>query len=301
MSAPVIVIGSDDFVGRRIAARLGTSVSRVSATDASQLAAALAGCSAVVNNMTGAAARLRQNAEALAHAVAACGNPALRVVHLSSMAVYGSATGTVNEDTPLLGDLGDYSSARVAAEHSLRAVADRVTVLRLGVDYGAGGSQWTVRIARLLRQRRLGDMGVAGDGTCNLVHVDDIALAVERALQTETAAGCAFNLAMSAPPLWNEYLTRFAIALHAVPVRRITARRRKIESKLLAPPLKVLEILGGRLRIPGRMLPPPIPGSLLRTLAHDIRLDSRRAENLLGMQWMSLDAGLREALAGGSC
>ncbi len=36
----------------------------------------------------------------------------------------------------------------------------------------------------------------------------------------EAAGGQAFNLAMSGPPTWNEYLVRFARALHAVPVAR---------------------------------------------------------------------------------
>jgi nucleoside-diphosphate-sugar epimerase len=168
-----------------------------------------------------------------------------------------------------------------------------VVVLRLGVEYGVDSPHWSQRIARLLRQRRIGDLGAAGDGYCNLVHVEDVALAVERALSVPDAHG-AFNLAMPEPPTWNEYLLRFALALRAVPLRRIGRRRLSLESKVLAPPLKVIEILAQRLRVPARFAVPPISGSLAQVFGHEIRLDSHRATQVLGMTWRNLDAELHD-------
>jgi nucleoside-diphosphate-sugar epimerase len=150
-------------------------------------------------------------------------------------------------------------------------------------------------MARLLLARRLGDLGAAGDGYCNLVHVADVAKAVTRALEDRRADGGVFNLSTPEPPTWNEFLIRYATALRAVPVRRISRRRLKIEAKLLAPPLKIAEILGRACKLDVRSLPPPIPPSLLRLMSQEIRLDTRRVESALGLRWRDLDATLAES------
>jgi hypothetical protein len=107
--------------------------------------------------------------------------------------------------------------------------------------------------------------------------------------------GQAFNLAMADPPTWNEYLIGFARALEAVPVARIGRRRLKIESKLLAPPLKIAEILCHKARISSIGLPEAIPPSLLRLFRQDMRLDVTRAEQSLQMRWTALAEGLQHS------
>jgi nucleoside-diphosphate-sugar epimerase len=302
MKPRVLIVGNADFmreaVRRRLAASVDVQLSEAvpRPDDAKQIAEALASCDAVVNSMNGSAAAIQRNADALAAALDANGKP-VRVVHLSSMTVYGPVEGTVDEEAPLHAGLGAYAAARVAAEEALRRAAPQATMLRLGVEYGPDCPAWTLRIARLLRQRRLGDLGAAGDGCCNLVHVDDVALAVERALATPAAAGQAFNLAMPHAPTWNDYLIRFALALRAVPVRRVGRRRMKIETKLLAPPLKIAEILATKLGAPAFATPPPISGSMAHTFSQDIRLDARRAGEVLGMAWRDLDSELRNIAA----
>ena len=101
---------------------------------------------------------------------------------------------------------------------------------------------------------------------------------------------------MREPPTWNEYLVSFGRALGATPVAAIGSRQLKIETRLLAPPLKIAEILCGKLHIPLR-LPEPIPPSLLHLWSQDIRLDSSKAEQVLKVQWTDLEAGLRESAA----
>jgi 2-alkyl-3-oxoalkanoate reductase len=306
-----LVLGANGFIGRAVVARLARSNSvtpicgvrrrsiasagapeqrSVDALQAQSIAAAAGGVDCIVNCVAGDVATLVGSTRAILDVARNAGKP-LRVIHLSSMAVYGSAVGRVDESAPLRGDLGAYSQAKVRAEE-IAVSYPNVVSLRPGCVFGPRSDQWTVRYARLLLAWRLGDLGPAGDGQCNLVDVADVAEAVLCAIQDPGVSGRAFNLATLEALSWNEFLTRFAIALRAVPVRRIGARRLKIEGKLLAPPLKILEIFGGK--IGARRLPPPIPNSLLRLMAQDIKLDSRRAQDDLGVHFKSVDQMLAE-------
>jgi 2-alkyl-3-oxoalkanoate reductase len=144
-----------------------------------------------------------------------------------------------------------------------------------------------------LCSRRLGDLGEAGDGLCNLVYVDDVANAVASALHTPGIEARMFNLGMPSVPSWNDYFSQYARALGAMPVRRISGARLAIEQYCFAPPLKVLE-LAGRLGIAHRILPPPpIRPWLLETCRHRIGMAVTRAEEALGMQWTPLGEGLK--------
>lgn len=210
------------------------------------------------------------------------------------MTVYGSARGIVTEESPLLPDLGPYSQAQCDAER-LAAANPNTIRLRPGCEYGPDCPQWTERVARWLLRRRLGDLGAGGDGFCNLLFIEDLVAAILAALRRPELGGRAFNLALPAPPTWNEYFIGFAKALGAVPVRRVTRRRLTLETKLLAPPLKVAEMLIGRMGVAPAGLPPAIPPSLLRLCRQEIRLDVRQAEVALGMQWTALENGLLRA------
>jgi len=262
----------------------------VDATQADAVAAALTGIDGVINCVAGDAEVIGRNAAALFGAAARLA-AAPRIVHLSSMAAYGTTVGLVEESAPLRGDWDPYSQAKAAAESQAAAYPASV-ILRPGIVYGPGSPWWSDRIARLLVARRLGDLGAHGDGWCNLVHVDDVAKAALLALRTPSASGQAFNIASPSPPTWNGYFQRYAKALGAVPVRRISARRLAMELKLIAPALKLAEIGA---RFTGGAPPPPIRPWLVRLCAHEMRLAVGKAETLLGMHWMDLDAGLKTA------
>jgi nucleoside-diphosphate-sugar epimerase len=250
------------------------------------------GVAGVVNCVAGDAANIVLNATALFNAAKTL-TPSPRIIHLSTMSVYGSAVGLVDESASLRGDLGPYSEAKVTAEKVASAYPHSV-IFRPGCVFGPGSEQWSVRFARLLLAHRLGDLGPAGDGCCNLVHVADVALAVLRALEDPRMDGRVFNLATPAPPTWNEFLIRYAIALRAVPVSRISGKRLRIEGKVLAPPLKIAEILARIFKIDARRIPPPIPPSLIRLMGQDIRLDPRRAESELGLRFRDTQAALEQ-------
>ena len=313
----VLILGAQGYVGKHLTAALsaqawalpvaasrrvaasagaaGVPVQQcvVDATDGEALAHALADVDAVVNCVAGSPRAIVDNALALEHALRRVPR---RLVHFSSMAAYGSVEGLVNETCPLSGDLGGYSAAKARAEQSLARLPDTV-LLRPGCIYGPGSPQWTLRIARLLRAHRLGDLGEQGDGYSNLVHVDDVAHAALAALRRPGKVSAAYNLAMRDAPDWNGYFLAMAKGLGAVPVARIGACRLKIETRLAAPAFKLIEIATRKTRW-RRELPPAITPALARLWRQDIRLDSSAAERDLGLRWRPLREGIPHSLQG---
>jgi nucleoside-diphosphate-sugar epimerase len=297
----LLVYGAGSPLGRRVLETLGSSAAiRPVAADSlasDALRVAVRDAHAVVNAVMGGPVDIVRAAERLAAAMRG-GAPEKRLVHVSSMTVYGEATGVCDgaAPPPPVGTLSPYAAAHVAAEAIARGFTQTV-VLRPGVEYGPGCEAWSGRIARWLEARRIGDLGAGGDGYCNLVFIDDLARAVLAAAQVPAAAGRVFNVAMRDPPTWNEYLIGFGVALGAIPVRRMTRRRWDIETKLLAPPLKVAERTVGRVPFVASHLPPAIPPSFRRLCTQEIRLDVRATEAALGLAWTPLPAGLRAAAA----
>jgi nucleoside-diphosphate-sugar epimerase len=302
LKQPILILGANGFIGRALVAGLARSEwaipilgarnpsvkgpdrlerRTVDATDMASLSAGVRGVTGIVNCIAGDADTIVNSAQILFDVARRLDRPP-RIVHLSSMAVYGSAEGLVDETAPLLGDLGPYSKAKIDAE-ALAKTYPRVVVLRPGCVFGPDSEQWSIRIARLLTAYRLGDLGAAGDGYFNLVEIDDVVLAIIRALERPSLDGRVFNLSTRNPPTWNQFLIRYAMALQAVPVRRISRRRLKIETKLLAPALKVSEIAARALRLPAGRVPAFIPPSMARLMQQAIRLDTTRAELDLGV------------------
>jgi nucleoside-diphosphate-sugar epimerase len=302
LARPVLVIGANGFVGRRVVRHLATAsgfrpiaaVRRLTsggtdgvemrvcdATDPASVAAAIAGCGFAVNCVAGNAETMLAATRNLCAAAQAAG--LRRVVHLSSMAVYGQATGLVDEARSLDAGGGWYGQAKFACEALMASFTDaggEGVILRPGCIHGPQSEQWTGRIGRLLQQGRIGDLGAAGDGLCNLVHVDDVAAAVVAALERPGIAGQAFNLGDPDPGTWNQYFISFARAIGATPVRRISGRWLKAE-KLLAIPLKIGQLVAARAKL-GRLAPDPLPGSLMSLWRQDIQLDHRNTDAGLG-------------------
>ncbi len=153
------------------------------------------------------------------------------------------------------------------------------------------------RIGRWLQAGRLGDLGIAGDGWANLVHVDDVCQALLLALQLPTAQGeiPVFNLAAPDSPRWNEYFVDLALAIKATPVRRLGRRRLQLDAWLFGPPLKVAELALKRLGGHGPKLPDALPPGLLGLWSQHIHLDTQAATGRLGVQWTPYADGLRDS------
>jgi nucleoside-diphosphate-sugar epimerase len=293
----IVVIGAGNFIGSRVVSALDASDWARAITQSSVDVAptSLSGVDGIFNATVGSPHAVLAAARALFGA-AHPGGASMRIVQLSSMTVYGAVEGVVDESTALSSDLGAYASAHIEAERIASGYGNSV-ILRPGCEYGPQCPDWSQRIARLLLAHRLGDLGSAGDGFCNLVYIDDLAAAALASLRLAGLGGQAFNLAMPSPPTWNEYFIRFGVTLGAVPIRRICARRLKIEGKILAPPLKAADLLARRFKIQPRFLAPAVTPSLLRACRQEIKLESAKAQSALSLTWTPLDAGLSRAAA----
>lgn len=307
MSLRVLVLGGGGFIGTRIVRGLlargfepprvacrhaqslppGSESWQLDAFDRVALDRALDGIDVVVNCVAVSPYAIRLQAQTLADAVRRRREQP-RVVQLSSMAVYGDREGSVSEQDTA-GHLSAYGAAKRDAEDILAGCAHPV-MLRAGCVYGPDSAQWTRRIAALLRARRLGDLGAAGDGRCNLLHVDDLAAAVVQLLGCPPP-GAVYNLAAPQPPTWNAYLIRFASLLSVTPISHIGAAQLAIEAYVGAPLLRMLAGFG----FAG--VPEAITPSLRALFRQAIALDSRAAERDLQLSWTPLDEGLAACAA----
>ncbi|HLZ98423.1 MAG TPA: NAD-dependent epimerase/dehydratase family protein [Steroidobacteraceae bacterium] len=293
----VMVHGADNFVGARLAARLAreewATVIAVKAGDSDGLSKGLNDAQAIAHCIVGNAAQIGRCGRALYRPIAGSTNRP-RVVHLSSMSVYGSAGGIIDESSELRADVGAYAAAHRDAE-AIAAQAAQAVILRPGVEYGPECAAWSGRVAQWLRAHRLGDLGALGDGICNLVYIDDLISVLIAALRAPGIDRAVFNVAGGAGITWNDYFTAFALALGAVPVRRIGRRRLVLETRVAAPALRMAELLAGGLKMSFLRIPPPVPPSLLRVCRQEIVLSTALIDRTLRPQWTPLADGLRRA------
>jgi nucleoside-diphosphate-sugar epimerase len=309
----VLIIGASGFVGASIAlaaagrqdlvpiacmrrpsgtlAAAGVEQRTCDATDSAALTQALLGVSYAVNCVLGNQRTMLAVTRNLC--VAAQQVNLRRIVHISSMAVYGAVNGTVDE-TAALQPAGHYAHAKAACEtvvqEFISAGGDAV-IMRPACVYGPGGEQWVGRICRWLRAGRIGLLGELGDGNCNLTYNDDLAFAVLAALTTSEISGHAFNIADPEPVTWNQYFLRLGREL-GVRVPSVSRSRMKMETMLLAPPLQIAKLAAQRLGFQPALLPEPIPPSLLPLWQQRMRLDCRKAIDRLHYRQTPLEQGL---------
>src|SRR5579863_8821100 len=104
-----------------------------------------------------------------------------------------------------------------------------------------------------------------------------------------------YNLSNEAPPTWNEYLMQYSHAIEATPIRRLPDWQITLDRKLLAPPLKVMQILAGRLKLPVDWIPDPVTPSLMRNFQLDVVYDSGKAARTLTYHATPYEEGLAKS------
>jgi len=260
-----------------------------------EFAEALKGVDFVVNCLGGKPQRFAAVTQALCDA--ARSSPPQRIVHLSSMTVYGGASGVVDEATRPEPPLNRYAEARIRCEALVRqytADGGDAVIVRPSCIFGPGSDPWAGRVARLLLARRLGDLGPLGDGLCNLVHVDDLVAIMIAALAAPGTMGETFNATADWPrPTWNEFLVRFARAIGATPVERISARRMAAEEKLLAPALRGAALVANRIGA-GRFVSDAMTPSFVRVLRQRITVSAVKTSARFGIAHMPFEQAIDE-------
>ncbi|MCA9192636.1 MAG: NAD(P)-dependent oxidoreductase [Planctomycetales bacterium] len=205
-------------------------------TSVPQLRAAMADCDAVIHCAVGneeVTVRGTENVLAVAHEMRL-----ERIVHLSSVAVYGEPTGIVPEDHPRNGSSSAYALHKISAENiceKYMQLGAPVVILRPTIVYGPFGYTWTVSFAHRLFSGKWGTFGKHGDGTCNLVYVTDVVQAAARALTSDRAVGATFNINGGDIVTWNEYFRRFNAALGQPPLKEQAIWPIAAKSRLMAP------------------------------------------------------------------
>jgi nucleoside-diphosphate-sugar epimerase len=148
----------------------------------------------------------RPNIEGTRNAIEAAASAKARLVHVSSVAVYGSSARyreggrRTDEDAPLAALPGSAFYARSKRDSEALVMdahaAGRVwaTAVRPDVIYGTHDRQFVPRLARLL-QRGIVPLVGGGRSTLAVVHAANVADGMVRAAVTDAAGGRAYNLA----------------------------------------------------------------------------------------------------------
>ena len=251
---------------------------------------------AVINCVAGDAKSIALGADVLTQAALANNNP--KIIHLSTMAVYGRFEGLATEQTPLDPGLGWYAAAKCQAEYHIQHYVEqggRAVILRPGCVSGPGSQLWVGRIGRWLQAGRLGDLGEQGDGWSNLVHVDDVCQAIINSLLAHSDLGkCPiYNLSGADSPRWNRYFVDLALAIQATPVASIGRRQLLLDAYLVSPPLKLLEKAVDKLHLTGLNLADPLPPALMKFFGQQIRLDGSLAQQQLKLSYTGYQTVLK--------
>ena len=223
--------------------------------DATSFARAARGCdvlfhaAAVITPLGGWEAFRRPNVEGTRNAIAAAASAGARLVHVSSVAVYGAhrfaADGRRTDEsvTPGRSPRSRTTRARSASRRiwcSRRSAPGSVwaTAVRPSVIYGTYDRQFVPRLARTLRHG-FAPVIAGGRNTLAIVHAANVADGLVRAAAFEGANGKAYNLANDYDVTVREFFERAAEGLdrrlRIVSIPMIVARVGFAVVKGLAP------------------------------------------------------------------
>jgi nucleoside-diphosphate-sugar epimerase len=238
---------------------------------------------AVITPLGGWEAFRRPNVEGTRNAIAAASAADARLVHVSSVAVYGAhrfaADGRRTDESTAPGRIPDESyyarSKRESEElvfEAQRAGRLWATAVRPSVLYGPFDRQFVPRLARLLR-RGFAPVIAGGHNTLAIVHAANVADGMVRAAGFDGANGKAYNLANDYDVTVREFFERAAEGLdqylRIVSIPMVVARAAFAVIRSVAP-----LVVGNRLKA--------IASSSLDFLARDNPFSSDLARRELG-------------------
>lgn len=204
--------------------------------DPAQVASAMAGVDAVVHCAVGDRENTVEGTAAVLAAARAAG--VRRVVHISTIDVYGPVEGDTPEDRPLTRTGAAYGDMKIEAEELCRrhmAEGLPVVILRPTIVYGPFSASWTVEFAERLQVRPWPFPPELCAGVCNLVYVDDLVHAIMLAVDHPAAAGEAFNVNGDDRPTWFEYFTALNAALGLPPIEAKTPTGSRFAALAMQP------------------------------------------------------------------
>jgi len=262
-------------------------------TDIRQMREVIAGCDVVFHVAAALGGKLDHQLDVNLGgtrnvAVASSENNVQRLVHVSSIAIYGYyVRGIVTEDTPQNPGKVPYNVSKLEAERVLRKTAEETglpySIVRPGTIYGAGSGAWTKGMMRLAKLKPTPFIG-EGSAPSYLIHIDDLVDLMLVQATHPAADGEAFNCVMNPAPTWREYLGKLqALSGHdrwlAIPVPLMVAAGNVVEPFL---------------HLKGE---PQDVANLVRYVADDVAYSMDKAKTLLGWETqVSLDEGIQRSI-----
>lgn len=190
----------------------GVEVVHCDLLDPSSVAVAVIGCEAAIHCAIGGP----RDAEVIVDGTrnllaAAAAAKVAHVVHVSTVAVYGQASGDVDEHSPTDHPAGLYGRAKLQSEAVCSDFAQdmAISVVRPTLVYGPGDPQWTLPALNRVAAG-WGPMGAAGDGDCNLIYVDDLAGFIVHLLSLDQTGIKVYNVNGSETLTWNQFYAELA-------------------------------------------------------------------------------------------
>ena len=190
----------------------------------------------------------RPNVEGTQNAVRAAIEATARLVHVSSVAVYGGTAryrdGLLTDESAPLAPLREsdyYARSKRESEAIVMQACARgdiwATAVRPDVIYGRHDRQFVPRVARLLR-RGFAPLIGRGDTTLAVVHVENVVDGMMRAATNDAARGRAYNLAndfdVTAAEFFRYAAAGLGVRLHTVRVPFALAKRAEYVVRWLA-------------------------------------------------------------------
>jgi nucleoside-diphosphate-sugar epimerase len=285
--------------------RLGVELQTGDILDEGRFATAARGCDAIVHAAAavtphgGWAEFRRVNVDGTRNAVAAARRAKARLLHVSSVAVYGPRTryaapgGCTDERVALqpLPDAALYARSKRESEEVVLGAHARgeiwATAIRPCVIYGRRDRQFVPRVGRLL-MRGFAPAIHGGKTTLAIVHAANVADAAVRAIATDDAGGKAYNVAndfdVSVVDFYRLAAAGLGRRVRVVPVPMPAARLALAIGRALGP-----TIFGSRMNV-------VTASSSLDFLTRDNPFSSELAKQELGWRPMvAPDVGIPDA------